>query len=101
MFMFPKMEKTARVLVPLGFMKPKVWPQVVHSLSSLYTDGVSGPGGGIVRYAVAEIRGDWKWQADFGLNSHAHIFKIIFGWTILYFWYLLIPSSNKYNTWAH
>ena len=81
-------------------MKPKVWPQVVHSLSSLYTDGVSGPGGGIVRYAVAEIRGDWKWQADFGLNSHAHIFKI-FGWTILYFWYLLIPSSNKYNTWAH
>ena len=40
------------------------WPQVVASFTSLYEDGASVPGGQHMHFAVTEIRGDWKWQAD-------------------------------------
>lgn len=39
-------------------------PEVVSSLERLYADGVVLPGGQVKRFALLEIRGDWKWQAD-------------------------------------
>lgn len=39
-------------------------PEVVSSLERLYADGAVLPGGQVRRFALLEIRGDWKWQAD-------------------------------------
>ena len=59
---------------PNGFFPRKPWKaalpsvaiaadQVVDSLCLLYNDGISiDPEKANLRYAVTEIRGDWKWQ---------------------------------------
>lgn len=39
--------------------------KVVESLETLYNEGALMPGGERKRFAVVEIRGDWKWQQDF------------------------------------
>ena len=46
-------------------------PQVVQSLQTLYSEGVEMPDGKKRHFAVCDIRGDWKWQADTSLfRSH-------------------------------
>ncbi|CAL1145496.1 unnamed protein product [Cladocopium goreaui] len=49
---------------------------VVASLTSLYEDGASVPGGQHVHFAVTEIRGDWKWQA--GLSRKQDVETLTF-----------------------
>ena len=43
---------------------PTTWLQVVQSVDALYCDGAAVPGGKHVHFAISEIKGDWKWQAE-------------------------------------
>ena len=46
------------------FPLPIVMDQVVQSFDDLFHHGVALHGGESVKFAVCEIRGDWKWQQD-------------------------------------
>ena len=59
--------------------------KVVGSLDQLYHHGVEMDNGKALKYAVVEIRGDWKWQQEAG----SHCFNKI----LMFRYFILIPKD--------